>query len=101
MISGDYQYRAITSGSSPQRFWHHSKKCAITHFLPPSQEDMVLDVGCGSGVIASFLSEFGASVIGLDANEEAIALPSSHDLTNSDELFYLRLLSIEQIRVAE
>jgi len=37
---------------------------------------MVLDVGCGSGVIASFLSEFGASVIGLDANEEAIAFAS-------------------------
>jgi cyclopropane fatty-acyl-phospholipid synthase-like methyltransferase len=72
-ISGDYQYNAINSPNPVQRFWHLSKKLAIARFLPPRKEDFVMDVGCGSGVITSFLGESGAEVLGLDGNSEAIA----------------------------
>ena len=72
-ISGDYQHNAIHSPNRVQRFWHLSKKQAIARFLPPRKEDFVLDVGCGSGVIAGFLGESGAEVLGLDGNPEAIA----------------------------
>ena len=72
-ISGDYQYNAINSPNPVQRFWHRSKKLAIERFLPPRKEDFVLDVGCGSGVIAGFLGESGAEVLGFDGNSEAIA----------------------------
>jgi len=72
-ISGDYQFNASNSPNPVQRFWHLSKKLAIARFLPPRKEDFVLDVGCGSGVITSFLGESGAEVLGLDGNAAAIA----------------------------
>lgn len=71
-IAGDYQYKAITEGYRVQRFWHQAKLLAIRKFLPPESGDLVLDIGCGSGVISSFLGENGANVVGIDANPEAV-----------------------------
>lgn len=75
-IGGDYQHKAITEGPPIQRFWHAAKQRLITAFLPPAPDSLVLDVGCGSGVISAFLGGFGAEVIGLDGNTEAINFAS-------------------------
>jgi 2-polyprenyl-3-methyl-5-hydroxy-6-metoxy-1,4-benzoquinol methylase len=72
-IPGDYQYRALHGGNAVQRFWHHSKQVTISRYLPPQAGDFVLDVGCGSGVIADFLAQRAATVIGVDGNDAAIA----------------------------
>lgn len=77
-IPGDYQYRALTQGNAVQRFWHYSKQLAIKQFLPPSPSDVVVDIGCGSGVITSFLGESGATVLGIDNNPEAIQFARGH-----------------------
>jgi len=69
---GDYQYKALTSGNAVQRFWHESKQRVITKLLPPQPTDFILDVGCGSGVIADYLGKSGAKVLGIDGNEDAI-----------------------------
>lgn len=71
-ISGDYQYKALTEGNTVQRFWHYSKMLAIRELLPPSQNDAVVDVGCGSGVISAFLGTLAGSVVGIDSNLDAI-----------------------------
>ncbi len=72
-IGGDYQYRALTQGPAVQRFWHYCRQLSIRQFLPPKPGDDVLDVGCGSGTVSSFLGTFGARVVGLDGNPAAIA----------------------------
>jgi 2-polyprenyl-3-methyl-5-hydroxy-6-metoxy-1,4-benzoquinol methylase len=72
-IPGDYQYRAMHSKSNVQRSWHQNKKVTISRYLPPASGDHILDVGCGSGVISDFLGESGAEVLGIDANQDAIA----------------------------
>lgn len=71
-IRGDYQHRALKEGHPIQRFWHYSKMLAIERLLPPTPDDHILDVGCGSGVISHFLGRGGARVLGIDANPEAI-----------------------------
>ena len=75
-IGGDYQFRALTEGNAIQRFWHYSKQTVISRSLPPAAEDRVLDVGCGSGVISSFLARSGATVVGIDGNLEAVEFAS-------------------------
>lgn len=42
----------------------------------------VLDVGCGGGILAESMAIKGAGVIGLDAEEEAIAMAQKHALAN-------------------
>ena len=71
-IAGDYQYRALHAGHAAQRFWHYNKQLTIARYLPPRPGELVIDVGCGSGVIADFLAESGASVIGIDGSDAAI-----------------------------
>ena len=71
-IPGDYQLRAAQSSNPVQRFWHATKKIVIDRMLPPSAGELVVDAGCGSGVVADYLASSGAEVIGVDANAEAI-----------------------------
>ena len=77
IIDGSYQYNALNSGNSIQRFWHFSKQLTINAHLPPKPTDIILDVGCGSGVISSFLKRSGADVTGIDGNMSAIQFARS------------------------
>jgi len=72
-IPGDYQARALHQGFVVQRFWHALKLDLIDRVLPPQAGARVLDVGCGSGVIAHHLAARAAHVDAVDANPSAIA----------------------------
>ena len=56
-----------------QRFWHYNKQLTIARYLAPDGGDLILDVGCGSGVVSNFLAQSGAEVIGIDGNEGAVS----------------------------
>ncbi len=71
-IDGAYQYRALHEGNPVQRCWHEAKLWLVDRFLPPRAGDFVLDVGCGSGVVADHLARGGATVLGVDANRAAV-----------------------------
>ncbi len=72
-IGGDYQHKAAESPNAVQRFWHHTKRLITQDLLPPAPNDQCLELGCGSGVLCGFLGETAEKVVGIDANEEAIA----------------------------
>jgi 2-polyprenyl-3-methyl-5-hydroxy-6-metoxy-1,4-benzoquinol methylase len=76
-IPGDYQLRAARSSNPVQRFWHATKKIVVDEMLPAAPEDLVIDAGCGSGVVADHLAASGADVMGIDANPEAIGFATS------------------------
>ena len=77
-IGGNYQHNAITSGPAPQRFWHEAKLREAMRWLNPTPGDLILDVGCGSGVLADRLAATaGTRVIGVDGNPAAIEFASA------------------------
>jgi 2-polyprenyl-3-methyl-5-hydroxy-6-metoxy-1,4-benzoquinol methylase len=75
-IPGDYQHRALLEGSSVQRYWHQSKLELLDWMFTPDPTDVVLDIGCGSGVFANQLASYGADVLAIDGNPDAIAYAS-------------------------
>ena len=87
-IDGAYQYRALTQGNPVQRFWHLSKQLVIDTCLPPKPDHYVMDVGCGSGVIANFLAGYGAQVLGVDGNEAAIDFAREHFSSENTRFFH-------------
>jgi SAM-dependent methyltransferase len=98
-IDGGYQHRAIMSGNAVQRFWHETKQWAITDMLPPRADDFALDVGCGSGVISSFLGRTARRVVGIDGNIEATAY--AQKTFGSDNVSFMRGLVDESLVLDE
>ena len=73
-VPGDYQHRALHEGRAAQRFWHRGKLDEVERMLEPRTGDVIVDVGCGSGVLAARLAEHaGTRVVGIDANAAALA----------------------------
>lgn len=84
-INGDYQYNAFYKGHPVQRFWHYAKYSQAQKLLSVVPGDIVLDAGCGSGVLSYFIAKDNPSskVIGIDCNASAIAFcRSKYSLPN-------------------
>lgn len=71
-IEGGYQHRALVAGFPVQRFWHHLKTLTIERVAPPEAHMILLDLGCGSGVVSSYLAERATFVDAVDANMRAV-----------------------------
>lgn len=75
-IPGDYQYRALTQGPTIQRYWHRAKLRLVDALVALSPEDNVLDIGCGSGVVADHVAPYVHEVLAVDGNPRAIVFAS-------------------------
>ena len=56
--------------------------------LAPLAGLKVLDVGCGGGLLCEPLSRLGATVTGIDAGEETIAVANAHARQNGLQIAY-------------
>jgi len=67
----------------------------------PLQGVNLLDVGCGAGILSEPLARIGASVLGIDANDEAIEAAKTHRGNNCDlsDLQYLDILLEDVVAV--
>ena len=71
-IPGDYQHRALVRGLPVQRYWHLAKQRLIDARFPLDGSDDVLDIGCGSGVVADFMAAKARTVVGIDGSGDAV-----------------------------
>ena len=77
-VSGDYQYCALHKGLVSQRLWHRKKIEIIGGCLQGKNYEDICDAGCGSGVVADFVSSLlpKSKVVGYDINERSLAFAS-------------------------
>ena len=52
---------------------HHLRMSWIKRLVDPRPGDRIVDLGCGPGVVAQFLSSHGATVHGVDLHPKAVA----------------------------
>ncbi|KRZ15763.1 Hexaprenyldihydroxybenzoate methyltransferase, mitochondrial [Trichinella zimbabwensis] len=55
-----------------------SSKFTTSFGYKPLSGVKILDVGCGAGIMSESLARLGATVVGIDANSEGIALAKEH-----------------------
>lgn len=70
---GDYQHKALNSKYWMQRFWHRSKLLLLDNCAPVQKNDVILDIGCGSGNLCFHLSNKCKEIYGVDIKKNAIS----------------------------
>src|ERR687885_305293 len=53
--------------------WTELRLAAVRDLVEPRAGERIVDLGCAAGAITHFLSTFGCNVVGVDAEERAIA----------------------------
>jgi SAM-dependent methyltransferase len=78
-VAGDYQYRALHSGPSMQRFWHGGKLRVIDALVRPQLRagSHVLEIGCGAGNLLLRAIVRGSFPIALDLSMASLAFVRS------------------------
>lgn len=72
-IPGDYQYKGWKEGLWIRRFWYENKINLVKWLNLVDKSKVVLDAGCGSGVLTLHLMNTCKSVYALDSNKEALS----------------------------
>ena len=77
-IGGDYQYRALTrGGGAPSASGTTPSAGSSRRYLDPRPTDRILDVGCGSGVVAAAMADAPVrECVGIDGSADAVAFAS-------------------------
>jgi ubiquinone/menaquinone biosynthesis C-methylase UbiE len=82
-IDGDTDEKAYDSDILVQRYFQRRKTCEIKELVIVNHGDLVLDIGCGSGVQVRSLMN-GNRAIGMDVSLNAIKFARTKDFPNTD-----------------
>lgn len=84
-IDGDADERAYNSDLLVQRYWQRRKTSAAVEALQAKAGDVIVDIGCGSGVQIGELCRSGpALAIGIDMNANALKYARRKRLPNTE-----------------
>lgn len=107
-IGGDIDERAYHSDLLVQKYWHQRRTETLTSMLGVQQDDIVLDIGCGSGVqLRALESAQPGLLIGMDINRNALlfarkkGIPESEFIIADAQYLPLRDQSVKRIICAE
>jgi 2-polyprenyl-3-methyl-5-hydroxy-6-metoxy-1,4-benzoquinol methylase len=86
-IDGDIDEKAYNSDLCTQRFFQRRRTATIKTMLDPKNSEVILDIGCGSGVQLRALSvDSPKLLIGMDLNRSALLFAKSKDIPNTEFL---------------
>jgi len=84
-IDGDADEKAYNSDVCVQRYFQRRKTFTIKKLLKASDRDVVLDIGCGSGVqIMALKIDLPKFVIGTDISLDALTYAKTKNIPNSE-----------------
>jgi uncharacterized protein (TIRG00374 family) len=84
-IDGDIDEKAYNSDWCVQRFWQRRRTDAIKKMLVASDGDLILDIGCGSGVQLRALEVAKPKLlIGTDVNRNALVYAKNKNIPQSE-----------------
>lgn len=86
-IDGDIDERAYNSDLCTQRYFQRRRTDTIKKVLGAQNSDVILDIGCGSGVqIRALGLEMPNLIIGMDVNRNALLYAKKKEISHSDFL---------------
>jgi len=84
-IPGDIDDKAFNSDMLVQRYFQRRKTEVIKNSLAVEKHDVIIDVGCGSGVLLKELGKKGYSLaVGIDVNLNAIRFARERSLPDTE-----------------
>jgi glycosyltransferase 2 family protein len=84
-IPGDIDEKAFNSDMLVQRYFQRRKTEVIKNSLAVEKHDVIIDIGCGSGVQLKEIGETGYSLaIGIDINLNAIRFARERSIPNTE-----------------
>ena len=84
-LPGDIDEKAFNSDMLVQRYFQRRKTEVIKNSLKMQRHDVIIDIGCGSGVQLKEIEKNGyARAIGIDVNLNAIQFAKGRSLPNTD-----------------
>jgi ubiquinone/menaquinone biosynthesis C-methylase UbiE len=84
-IEGDIDEKAYNSDWCVQRFWQRRRTDAIKKMLGASDGDIILDIGCGSGVQLRALEVAKPNLlVGTDVNRKALVYAKNKNIPQSE-----------------
>ena len=69
----DIDYKLFDSKVKTQRYWIRSRVKKIVKLASSCEAKLVLDIGCGTGIISQKLGNKFNNVVGLDTNKNNIS----------------------------
>jgi uncharacterized protein (TIRG00374 family) len=86
-IDGDIDEKAYNSDLCTQRFFQRRRTATIKTMLDPKNGEIILDIGCGSGVQLRALDvDSPGLLIGMDLNRSALLFAKGKDIPNTEFL---------------
>jgi uncharacterized protein (TIRG00374 family) len=84
-MDGDIDEKAYNSDLFVQRYFQRRRTGTITRHLDLRKGDILLDIGCGSGVQLALLAPSGYSLaVGIDVNRNALKFARGKNLKNTE-----------------
>jgi uncharacterized protein (TIRG00374 family) len=107
-LPGDIDEKAFNSDMLVQRYFQRRKTEVIKNSLEMQRHDVIIDIGCGSGVQLKEIEKNGyAQAIGIDVNLDAIRFAKGRSLPNTEfiladaQYLPIRTSSVDKIISAE
>lgn len=83
-ISGDEDERSYNSKILVQRYWQRKRVEVLVEKSNCIQGEKILDIGCGSGVIAKEFAKKGGEIYGFDLSSRAVEYARSRNIRNTN-----------------